>query len=134
MASAKEQIFTATGRRKTAVARVRIKAGNGNFSINEKQLPEFCCNIEGVTNAILAPLKTVDMEKSVDVMVSVDGGGISGQAGAISHGIARALQLMNTELRAPLKKEGLLTRDSRSKERKKPGRPGARKRFQFSKR
>lgn len=134
MTSQKDSFFSATGRRKTAVARVRIKSGSGRFLVNDQELEQFCCNIEGVNHAIMAPLKAVELEKSLDVIVSVRGGGITGQAGAISHGIARALQLMNVELRSPLKKRGLLTRDPRMKERKKPGRPGARKRFQFSKR
>lgn len=135
MSAKKETItfFQGTGRRKTAVARVRITTGTGQFSVNEKGLQEYFCTEDFVKSAS-APLRTVDMERQIDVIVKVEGSGPAGQAGAVALGIARALQKMDENLRPALKKEGHLTSDSRQKERKKPGQPGARKRFQFSKR
>ena len=127
------QVFDAVGRRKTATARVRIARGTGKFTINGRGLEEYCYT-ETLAKAATAPFKTTETEGQFDVDVIVSGGGANGQAGAISLGIARALQKYNTELRPALKKAGQLTRDGRAKERKKPGRPGARKRFQFSKR
>ena len=128
-----EQEFTAVGRRKTSSARVRIRSGSGKVIINGKEL-EVYCYTEQLAKTAIMPLILTETKDSIDVIVRVEGGGPTGQAGAISHGIARALQKMNTELRPTLKKAGLLTRDPRMKERKKPGQPGARKRFQFSKR
>lgn len=125
--------FRGTGRRKTATARVRIKPGTGIIQINNRNLDTYCYTDQLVSSAI-APLRTVDMEKQIDVIVKVEGGGANGQAGAIAMGIARALQKMDIGLRIALKQAGHLTRDSRMKERKKSGQPGARKRFQFSKR
>lgn len=125
--------FLATGRRKTSTARVRIKEGSGSFTINNRALSDYC-KTEQQKKMAAGPLNTVDMAKSVDVSVNVTGGGGTGQAGAIRHGLSRALEKMDSELRSPLKKAGHLRRDPRKIERKKTGQPGARKRFQFSKR
>ncbi len=125
--------FIGIGRRKCAVARVRIKAGSGKFLVNDKEF-DFS-KLSDATNIILTkPLKTVDMDGKLDLVVRVNGGGENGQMGAIALGLARALEQMDGNFRIPLKRAGLLTRDFRVKERKKAGRPGARKRFQFSKR
>ena len=133
MSATKSTAITAVGRRKTASARIRLTTGTGSISINGKPLEEYLYT-EALVKSATAPIRTAGLEGQVDVIVLVIGGGPNGQAGAISHGLARAIQKMNPELRAPLKKEGLLTRDGRMRERKKPGRPGARKRFQFTKR
>lgn len=125
--------FLGTGRRKTANARVRITPGSGNFTINGKKMEEYCFT-DQLQKSATAPLKVVEMTDSLDVSVSVEGSGSTGQSEAIAHGIARALEKMNPDLRVPLKKAGHLRRDPRAKERKKSGQPGARKRFQFSKR
>ncbi len=125
--------FDATGRRKNAVARIHLKHGNGNITINGRSLDDYFPTIT-LQSQLLAPLHLTSTAQIYDVNVAADGGGVTGQVGAIRMGIARALLLVNPELRAVLKKNGMLTRDSRMKERKKPGRPGARKRFQFSKR
>lgn len=127
------QVFDAVGRRKTATARVRIARGTGKLTVNGKSLENYCYT-ETLAKAATGPLKTVELVGQFDIDVNVNGGGANGQAGAISLGIARALQKYNAELRPALKKAGQLTRDGRAKERKKPGRPGARARFQFSKR
>ena len=133
-AKKKEKVeYLGLGRRKTAVARVRITEGTGNFIINGRNADEYCYTDELMMIA-KGPLEQVGMTNDVDIRVLVEGGGLIGQAGAISLGIARALQKLNEELRVPLKKAGFLKRDPRMKERKKPGQPGARKRFQFSKR
>ncbi|UPA28737.1 MAG: 30S ribosomal protein S9 [Verrucomicrobiota bacterium] len=130
-----EQIveFLGTGRRKTAVARVRLSPGTGRISINEKEFSDYCAQDE-VQKIALSPLHTASMAGKVDIRVNVFGGGVLGQAGAIRLGVARALCVMDLNFRSSLKKAGHLTRDGRKKERKKPGQPGARKRFQFSKR
>lgn len=128
-----KEIFAATGRRKTASARVRLSRGSGKIKINGKALEQYCFT-EQLVMTSTAPLTTVDLREKVDIIARVCGGGISGQAGAIAHATARALQKMDAALRAPLKKAGYIRRDPRTKERKKPGQPGARKRFQFSKR
>ncbi|MDR2372291.1 MAG: 30S ribosomal protein S9 [Puniceicoccales bacterium] len=125
--------FLGTGRRKTSVARVRISNGAGEVVVNGKSFEEYCRQ-EVTQKTVLSPLKVSSMEGKVNVRVNVFGGGVLGQAGAIRLGIARALCEMDIGLRAALKKAGYLTRDGRKKERKKPGQPGARKRFQFSKR
>ncbi|MDR1256082.1 MAG: 30S ribosomal protein S9 [Puniceicoccales bacterium] len=125
--------FYGTGRRKCAIARVRLKNGNGDILVNGKGVVDFC-SLEHAERLILAPLAVTNMKAVVDVRVDVMGGGAVGQAGAVSLGIARALEKMNPELRLTLKKAGLLRRDSRVHERKKAGQRGARKRFQFSKR
>ncbi|MBS0657140.1 MAG: 30S ribosomal protein S9 [Verrucomicrobia bacterium] len=125
--------FAATGRRKTAVARVTLTPGEGKIVINDRRFEDYLPSIP-LQNTVLKPLEVANAVKSFDVKVKAAGGGVAGQAGAIRLGIARALLLTNAELRPALKAEGLLTRDSREKERKKSGQPGARKRFQFSKR
>jgi len=128
-----EETFVTVGRRKTATARVRLTRGTGKVEVNGKD-PESYFKTEEFANAALSPLKTVGMSEQVDITVKAQGGGLNGQAGAVRLGIARALEKLNGELRSDLKKEGHMTRDPRSRERKKAGQPGARKRFQFSKR
>ena len=132
MAKTTDMIW-ATGRRKCAVARVRIAPGTGKVVVNGKDWKEYFTT-ESMRGYISQPLAAVDAANKFDIFATLDGGGISGQAGALRHGIARALIVANEDLRAELKKAGMLTRDSRVKERKKPGQPGARKHFQFSKR
>jgi small subunit ribosomal protein S9 len=126
-------VFLGTGRRKTSTARVRLSEGSGKLSVNGRDFEDYFSH-ENFAKQAYAPLLTVDLREKIDVKVNVAGGGVAGQAGAVAHGIARALQKLNPELRAALKKAGHITRDPREKERKKPGQPGARKRFQFSKR
>ncbi len=128
-----EITYRATGRRKTSVARVILKPGSGNIIVNKKPIEEYFPR-ETLRMIIRQPLELVGMHSKFDVQVNVRGGGLSGQAGAIRHGIARALLLVDSDLKPKLKKEGLLTRDPRMKERKKYGLAGARKRFQYSKR
>ncbi|MDR1435669.1 MAG: 30S ribosomal protein S9 [Puniceicoccales bacterium] len=125
--------FIATGRRKTAVARVRIARGTGKATVNGRPVGDYC-NQEEFSRQAFAPVRLVEMDGMLDIRVSVEGGGVVGQAGAIAHGIARAIAAMQPEMRPGLKKGGMLTRDQRMRERKKSGQPGARKRFQFSKR
>ena len=122
-----------TGRRKTSTARVILRPGTGNFKVNNRSLEQYFFD-ETHRMLVKRPLEASDTLNKFDVVISVDGGGMHGQAGAVQHGIARALVEFSTELRGVLKKEGFLTRDPRMKERKKYGQPGARKRFQFSKR
>ena len=124
---------TATGRRKTAIARVFILEGSGSITINGRDFEEYFPTV-ALQNQILFPLALTNSSQTYDFKVNASGGGCTGQVGAVRLGIARALIDVNPELRGVLKQNGLLTRDSRAKERKKPGRPGARKRFQFSKR
>ncbi len=131
--SAEQAIFTGTGRRKTSTARVRITEGTGKLIANDREFEDYFSH-DNFAKQAFAPLLTVELRDKIDVVANVAGGGVAGQAGAVAHGIARALQKLNPELRAALKKAGHLTRDDRMKERKKPGQPGARKRFQFSKR
>jgi small subunit ribosomal protein S9 len=131
--SAESSVFLGTGRRKSATARVRIFAGTGQLSVNDRKFESYFTHDNFVKRAV-APLVTADSREKFDVIVNVAGSGISAQSGAVAHGIARALLKFNPELRVTLKKAGHLTRDPREKERKKPGQPGARKRFQFSKR
>ena len=128
-----EEILYSTGKRKTAVARVWLKPGNGQITINGKSFEQYL-PLETVRVLITEPLKAVDKLETYNILVNVKGGGLTGQAGAIRHGISRALVAGDIELRAVLKKEGFLTRDSRMKERKKYGQPGARAKFQYSKR
>ena len=125
--------YQATGRRKSSVARVILRPGTGQRRINGKAFDAYFCT---PTRTVLAdrPLVTVELGGEMDVLANVRGGGVSSQSGAVSLGIARALLRLNPELRAKLRAAGLLTRDSRMKERKKYGQKGARKRFQFSKR
>jgi small subunit ribosomal protein S9 len=121
------------GRRKESVARVRVVPGTGNITINGRPMDEYFGR-ETSKMILVEPLKLVDQIGKVDVFVNASGGGLSGQAGAIRHGISRALCEINPDFRPVLKKAGFMTRDARAVERKKYGRPGARKRFQFSKR
>jgi small subunit ribosomal protein S9 len=132
-ATAPATIFLATGRRKTSVARVRIAEGSGKLTVNGRDFDSYFSH-ENFSKQAYAPLLTVELREKIDVTANVNGGGVAGQAGAVAHGIARALQKMNAELRPALKKAGHMKRDPRQKERKKAGQPGARKRFQFSKR
>jgi len=125
--------FWGVGRRKSAVARVRVRAGEGKFMINKRELDAYFVEEKDRQDAI-APLKATQTFGKVDVFVNVKGGGSSGQAGAIVLGVARALKTANPEYDDVLRAGGYLTRDSRMVERKKPGKPGARKSFQFSKR
>ena len=126
-------IFLGTGRRKTSTARVRLTEGSGKLTVNGRDFDSYFSH-ENFSKQAYAPLLVVELREKIDVTANVSGGGVSGQAGAVAHGIARALQKMNAELRSPLKKAGHIKRDPREKERKKAGQPGARKRFQFSKR
>jgi len=123
----------ATGRRKCSVARVRIAPGSGKVVVNGKEMSEYFPSA-ALCGYVCQVLKVAGSEGKIDIAANVTGGGMSGQAGALRHGLARALVLMNESLHAALKASGMLTRDSRVKERKKPGQPGARRRFQFSKR
>ena len=129
----KELLVYATGRRKESIARVRMKPGSGEFSVNERTLDEYFGR-ETSKMVLKQPLEVVEQLGKVDIFINVCGGGLSGQAGAIRHGISRALLKLNADFRPALKKAGFLTRDARTVERKKYGQPGARKRFQFSKR
>lgn len=134
MAAKKEKItFYGTGRRKKSIARVRLVSGNGNITINNKPLDEFL-GVETLKVIVRQPLVATNSLDKFDVIAKVTGGGISGQAGAIRHGIARALVEANAEYRPTLKSAGFLTRDARMKERKKYGLKKARKAPQFSKR
>ncbi len=125
--------FYATGRRKTSSARVFLRPGKGTVTVNHREFNEFFPT-EALRTQIRQPLLLTETVEQFDVLATVAGGGINGQAGAVRLGIARALVAYNAELRKKLKKGGLLTRDARAKERKKYGMAGARKRFQFSKR
>ena len=130
---AETQEFIATGRRKTAVARIRLTPGSGKIDINGKSFEEYFPTVP-LQNTVLQPLHVVKLVNAYDVSINTSGGGASGQAGAARLAISRALLQVDANLRGPLKAEGLLSRDPRMKERKKSGQPGARKRFQFSKR
>jgi small subunit ribosomal protein S9 len=125
--------YYGTGRRKTSTARVHLRQGSGVITVNQRSFDEYFPN-DVLKMIIKQPLSLTETNDKFDLVITVDGGGPSGQAGAIRHGISRALQVYNTELRKRLKKAGLLTRDPRMKERKKYGQKGARARFQFSKR
>lgn len=129
----KNAFFWGTGRRKTSVARVRIKAGKGELKINNKELAKYFTRPQDINN-VIAPLKATDTQESIDVFVNVKGGGITGQSGAVMLGIARALKSYDSNLTQKLRDGGYLTRDGRMVERKKAGQAGARRRFQFSKR
>lgn len=131
--SADKAIFLGTGRRKTSTARIRLFEGSGKLVVNEREFEKYFSH-ENFAKQAYAPLLTVQLRDKIDVIANVVGGGVAGQAGAVAHGIARALQKLNPELRPALKKAGHIKRDPREKERKKAGQPGARKRFQFSKR
>lgn len=126
-------IINAVGRRKSAVARVFVKEGTGNIIINDREFKEYFPN-EILQYKATQPLQALNLTNGFDIRVNLDGGGITGQAEALRLAIARALVKINPDYRPVLKAQGFLTRDPREVERKKPGRPGARKRFQFSKR
>ena len=126
-------VYNAVGRRKGSVARVIISPGKGDITINGKPFKEYICR-ESLAIVVTQPLDLTDQRESYNVTVNVKGGGLTGQAGAIRLGIARALNDVSDDFRSPLKAAGFLTRDSREVERKKYGQPGARKKFQFSKR
>ena|SRR5678815_2179152 len=130
---AEKEEFIATGRRKTAVARIRMTPGNGKIDINGKSFEDYFPTVP-LQNTVLQPLQVVKLTNAYDISVNTTGGGATGQAGAARLAISRALLQVDANLRGTLKAEGLLRRDPRMKERKKSGQPGARKRFQFSKR
>src|SRR2546426_6272360 len=130
---AQAQEFIATGRRKTSVARIRMTPGTGKIDINGRSFEDYFPS-GPLQNLVLQPLQTAKMVNAYDLSINATGGGVAGQAGAARLAIARAVLQVENDLRATLKAEGLLRRDPRMKERKKSGQPGARKRFQFSKR
>ena len=125
--------YYGTGRRKTSTARVYLRPGTGDIKVNKKDFNQYFPN-EALRMVIRQPLQLTETASKFDILVNVAGGGPAGQAGAIRHGITRALMVFNSDLRPALKQAGLVTRDPRIKERKKYGQKGARKRFQFSKR
>ncbi len=133
MAHQGDDRYYATGRRKTATARVWITSGEGNITVNKKKSTDYFKRSTGDAT-LRRPLEIAELGDKIDVVCTVRGGGLSGQMGAVRHGISKALLEYDPELRKAIKKAGFLTRDPRVKERKKPGQPGARKRFQFSKR
>jgi len=134
MATKKAEIESiATGRRKTAIARVRLSKGTGQIVVNDRKFEDYFPTTD-LRLIVEAPFKVIEGLGQYDVVALCEGGGVPGQAGALRHGISRALIQADENLRAVLKKAGFLTRDPRMKERKKPGQPGARRRFQFSKR
>ena len=128
-----ENQFYGTGRRKTSTARVYLRPGTGEIRVNKKTFEEYFPN-QALRMVIRQPLQLTETANKFDILVNVTGGGPAGQAGAVRHGITRALMEFNADLRPTLKQAGLVTRDPRIKERKKYGQKGARKRFQFSKR
>ncbi len=128
-----DETYHAVGKRKTSVARVWLKPGKGGITINKKSIDDYVSR-DSDKALIIQPLELTETLEKYDISVNVKGGGISGQAGAIRHGISRTLVSINPDFRAPLKKAEFLTRDPRMKERKKYGQPGARARFQYSKR
>ncbi|MDA8172775.1 MAG: 30S ribosomal protein S9 [Nitrospiraceae bacterium] len=125
--------YKSTGRRKTSIARVNMTTGSGRITVNSKPVDEYFPR-ETLRMMIRQPIELCGLTGKYDITASVEGGGMSGQAGALRHGISRAISAVDNELRPKLKKEGFLTRDPRLKERKKYGQKAARKRFQFSKR
>ena len=128
-----EANYYGTGRRKSSIARVFMTPGKGTISVNGQPFRDYLCR-ETLATVVMQPLVAVEGEKSYNIKINVNGGGLTGQAGAIRLGISRALLGVNDDFRAILKAKGYLTRDARKVERKKPGQPGARKNFQFSKR
>jgi len=130
---AEENVYYATGKRKTAIARTWMKPGSGVITVNDRELDDYF-RVGTAKTIMLQPLVLTNTRDSFDIRVKVIGGGISGQAGAIRHGITRALMMVDPDLRQSLKRAGFVRRDSRVKERKKYGQKGARARFQFSKR
>ena len=133
MAETKAPEYLGTGRRKTAIARVRLASGTGKITVNGRAFENYF-PLETLRGVVSHPLTVTGTAEKLDVRVNVSGGGPNGQAGAVRHGISRALLKFDANLRPSLKAEGFLTRDSRMRERKKYGQPGARKRYQFSKR
>ena len=133
MADIKAPQYLGTGRRKTAVARVRLATGTGKIVVNGRPFENYF-PMESLRMVAAQPLTATGNADKFDAQIAVSGGGPTGQAGAVRHGLARALLIVDANLRTTLRAEGLLTRDSRMKERKKYGQPGARKRFQYSKR
>jgi len=129
----KENVYYATGKRKSAVARTWLMPGSGEITVNNRPMDEYF-KVIGAQAIVTEPLILVNSRDAYDIKVRVKGGGITGQAGAIRHGISRVLMLVDPELRQSLKRAGFVTRDARVKERKKYGQKGARARFQFSKR
>ena len=128
-----ETTFYGTGRRKRSVARVYLSLGKGVIKVNGESFRDYLCR-DSLATIVMQPLVAVQEEKAYDIEINVNGGGLTGQAGAIRLGISRALLDVNSDYRSVLKEKGFLTRDARKVERKKPGQPGARKNFQFSKR
>lgn len=126
-------VYIGTGRRKSSVARVRLTPGKGSILVNGRDFKDYLCR-DTLATIVTQPLNTVEATDKYDISVNVNGGGLTGQAGAIRLGIARALLQVDSDFRPSLKAAGFLTRDARKVERKKYGQPGARKRFQFSKR
>ncbi len=129
----KENVYYATGKRKSAIARTWLVPGNGEITVNRRPLNDYF-KLEEAVSILVEPLILTNNRDAFDIKIRVKGGGVTGQAGAIRHGITRALMLVDPDLRQPLKRAGFVTRDSRVKERKKYGQKGARARFQFSKR
>ena len=125
--------FYGTGRRKRSIARVYLTPGKGEIKINGQIFKDYLCR-DTLATIVMQPLVAVEGEKTYNIDINVNGGGLTGQAGAIRLGISRALLKVNNDYRTVLKEKGFLTRDARKVERKKPGQPGARKNFQFSKR
>jgi small subunit ribosomal protein S9 len=126
--------YYGTGKRKSSTARVHLRPGSGEVRLNDRPIDEYFGGLEALKMIVRQPFAVTETTEKFDVVATVDGGGVASQAGAIRHGISRALCLFDTELRKKLKKAGYLTRDARAKERKKYGQKGARARFQFSKR
>jgi small subunit ribosomal protein S9 len=126
--------YYSTGKRKTSIARVYLRPGSGEMKLNEHSLEEYFGGHEALKMLVRQPFAVTETTERFDVLATLQGGGVAAQAGALRHGISRALCRFNVELRAKLKKAGFLTRDARIKERKKYGQKGARRRFQFSKR
>ena len=129
----KKNNFYATGRRKTSVARVNLTKGKGNILINGRNVDDYFGR-DSIKMVMMQPLELTNLSKDYNININVNGGGVTGQAGAIRHAISRVLKKIDPDLRLVLKQAGFLTRDSRQVERKKYGQPGARKKFQFSKR
>ena len=130
---ATSDVTYATGKRKLSICRAWVRAGSGKITVNDRPLESYFPRASNRT-MVTYPLEIANLQDKVDITATIEGGGNSGQAGALRHAISKALVVIDPALRTPIKKEGLLTRDSRTKERKKYGQKGARKRFQFSKR
>lgn len=130
---ATSDVTYATGKRKLSICRAWIRAGSGKITVNDRPLESYFPRASNRT-MVTYPLEIANLQDKVDITATIEGGGNSGQAGALRHAISKAIVVIDPALRTPIKKEGLLTRDSRTKERKKYGQKGARKRFQFSKR